>query len=215
LSFVLGGREQVHEGARAKTKKTLDEKADDDNGDNDDVDIEMGVIRSDGYQAVPDQDVKMAAASALENLSEEERLSMMKQFKITKFKKGQTITKEGAYGDRFYVISEGTVDLTKGGSFLGELTAGAFFGELALLSSDSRRTATVSAKSDVTLYYVTRKVFNQVLNGDFGDAIIKASGNRMGGKRNVGILRRKMRMTTDEKGRVESNRGISEEYRHW
>lgn len=92
----------------------------------------------------------------------------------------QAIIKEGAPGDRFFVLGAGTVTLTKASvkDFAAEMGAGAFFGELALLNEGDRRTATVTAKTDVTAYYLTRAAFAQVVVGELGDVVKKTAEER-------------------------------------
>lgn len=74
------------------------------------------------------------------------------------------LIKEGAPGDRFFVLGAGKVTVTKSSvkDFAAEMGAGAFFGELALLNAGDRRAATVTAKTDVTAYFLTRDAFAQV-----------------------------------------------------
>ncbi len=59
---------------------------------------------------------------------------------------GKVLGEEGSFAYEFFVIEEGTAEVTKGGERLAELGPGDFFGEIGLLESD-RRTATVTATS--------------------------------------------------------------------
>jgi MFS family permease len=71
---------------------------------------------------------------------------------------GTMIVREGDAGDRFYIVAEGTVEISEGGFPLSELSAGGYFGEIALLR-DVPRTATVSSKTSVVLYALDREDF--------------------------------------------------------
>jgi CRP-like cAMP-binding protein len=75
------------------------------------------------------------------------------------FPAGSTILREGEPGDRFYVVSSGTVGI------LGkELGPGEPFGEIALLR-DVPRTATATAVTDVSLVTLERAPFVAAVTG--------------------------------------------------
>jgi CRP-like cAMP-binding protein len=65
---------------------------------------------------------------------------------------------EGDLGDRFFLIDQGQVRVTRGEQVLRELGPGEWFGELALLR-DIPRTATVTAQTTVSLWAVERDSF--------------------------------------------------------
>jgi hypothetical protein len=71
---------------------------------------------------------------------------------------GTMIVREGDAGDRFYIVAEGTVEISEAGKPISELEAGGYFGEIALLR-DVPRTATVTSKTRVVLYALDREDF--------------------------------------------------------
>src|SRR5262249_50028791 len=76
--------------------------------------------------------------------------------------------REGDYGDRFYIVLEGQIDIIKsmGGSdesLLRVLGAGDFVGEMSLLHPDGLRAASVRARTLVRLLEMTRGDFNALL----------------------------------------------------
>jgi MFS family permease len=70
----------------------------------------------------------------------------------------QVLVAQGDPGDRFFVIEQGGVEVSRDNRLLRELRPGEWFGELALLR-DSPRTATVTAKTSVSLWTVERDTF--------------------------------------------------------
>jgi MFS family permease len=77
---------------------------------------------------------------------------------------GTVIVREGDPGDRFYMLAEGTVGVTTHEQSLGELEAGAYFGEIALIRGVPR-TATVTALMPVVLYALDRDDFLAAVTG--------------------------------------------------
>jgi CRP-like cAMP-binding protein len=76
---------------------------------------------------------------------------------------GKELAKEGAVGEEFFVILDGTVAVSKGGQPIRELGAGAFFGELALLGNVPR-TATVTATTPTRLLVLGHREFSSLLS---------------------------------------------------
>jgi CRP-like cAMP-binding protein len=66
--------------------------------------------------------------------------------------KGRSIVREGDIGYDFFVIAAGEADVTHEATVLGRLGPGDFFGELGIASSDGKRTATVTARTDVEVW---------------------------------------------------------------
>jgi uncharacterized membrane protein len=84
-----------------------------------------------------------------------------------KFKPDQIIIREGEIGGLFYVITEGTVQVTIANAdgeqiVLQEIEPGGFFGELSMLT-DEARSAQVRALSDVTVLALERQEFFEFL----------------------------------------------------
>ena len=99
---------------------------------------------------------------------------------------GTEIVHEGDHGDRFYVIESGEVDVSANGEHLGTMSAGDHFGEIALLR-DVPRTATVTAKNEVSLRALERDEFLSAVTGhpasvEAADAVVasRLSGLRPG-----------------------------------
>jgi CRP/FNR family cyclic AMP-dependent transcriptional regulator len=67
---------------------------------------------------------------------------------------GETVTEEGAGGAGFFVVGEGEAEVAVDGQSRGTISAGDYFGEIALLTG-SDRTATITAKSDMVCWGMT------------------------------------------------------------
>ena len=70
------------------------------------------------------------------------------------FRAGDTVTTEGQGGVGFFVIEDGRAKVTIGGEERRTLGSGDYFGEVALLT-DSPRTATITAETELRCYGMT------------------------------------------------------------
>lgn len=76
---------------------------------------------------------------------------------------GDVLTEEGHVGTEFFVIERGEAEVTAGGRSVKTLSAGDYFGEIALL--DNRpRSATVTATTPMVLYAIQDKDFAAFLD---------------------------------------------------
>jgi CRP/FNR family cyclic AMP-dependent transcriptional regulator len=75
---------------------------------------------------------------------------------------GRALTREGAAGSEFFVIVDGEAAVTKDGADVRTLGPGDFFGEISLLE-DRPRTATVTAKTPLRFFVLTRQNFRALL----------------------------------------------------
>ncbi len=77
-------------------------------------------------------------------------------------REGTVLTREGRTGKEFFVLVDGTAQVTKSGKKVADLKGGDWFGEIALLT-DSPRTATVTATSPVDVLVITDRRFRTVV----------------------------------------------------
>ena len=106
----------------------------------------------------------------LKPLSPEELLTLAEQVHIDTYTENEVIFTEGEAGDSFFIIRQGEVSVSKTGVdnelyTITRLSAGTFFGEVALLTG-GQRSATVTALIDSELIVVDRDTFQQILNAD-------------------------------------------------
>ena len=78
------------------------------------------------------------------------------------FREGKELTKEGSAGREFFVIVEGSAEVTRGRKKLRTLSDGDFFGEISLITR-MPRTATVTTLSPVRALVVTDRSFRSLL----------------------------------------------------
>jgi len=107
----------------------------------------------------------MASNRLMKNLAPSDREQLMMAFEKLEFETGQEIIKQGDKGDKFYVLDEGTCDISIAGKgSVLKATKGIAFGELALLHN-APRAATVTTESMVTAWYIDELTFKSILMG--------------------------------------------------
>lgn len=94
---------------------------------------------------------------------------LKKEMKPALFPEGSLIIQQYSLGDSFYFIESGTVEVWKYLDeskqevlVIGDLVAGDYFGEIALIDS-APRTVNISAKENSVLYKLTREDFHRLL----------------------------------------------------
>ena len=108
---------------------------------------------------------KLKKLYLFKNLSEK-TLEMISQVMIKhKYHLNDIIIKEGAIGESLFMISTGRVRINVKGNAIRDLDSGNCFGEIALLESGLKRTATVIAIDDKVVCY-------EILKSDFDKLII-------------------------------------------
>jgi MFS family permease len=75
---------------------------------------------------------------------------------------GVVLMREGDPGDRFYIVADGELELSREGRAMATLGPGSYFGEIALLT-DHPRTATVTASTPSTLLALDRVDFLEAI----------------------------------------------------
>lgn len=76
---------------------------------------------------------------------------------------GQALVTEGARGDEFFIIIEGTAAVSRGGVRIASLGPGDYFGELALLDP-APRDATVTAETALEVLVLGKREFGGLLS---------------------------------------------------
>jgi len=94
-------------------------------------------------------------------------------FRMEFYLPGQDIIRQGEEGEKFYIITEGSVkvytkDIAGSEREIATLARGDFFGEVALFEN-SLRTATVRAETPAELMVMTGKDFREAVKERFGE----------------------------------------------
>ena len=105
----------------------------------------------------------LAKAPLFAALSRQELGELAKATEDLEVEEGKTLTREGDFGREFFVIVDGDVSVTRDGNEIRRLGPGDFFGEIALIYDNARRTATVTAASPLRFFVLTRQSFRSLL----------------------------------------------------
>jgi len=106
-------------------------------------------------------------APLFEGLSKKELMELARVTEDLQVSAGTVLCKEGGLGREFFVIVEGTAEVTRAGAPVATRRDGDFFGEIALLTTITR-TATVRATTPLRCLILTRGDFRRVLDENRG-----------------------------------------------
>lgn len=101
------------------------------------------------------------------DLDPTELAEVVRIMQVQRIRGGHPVFREGDEGDAWFVLFEGTADVFKDTAFgaprmLSTLTPPACFGEMAILDG-SRRSASVVARDEVTVFRFPRMPFNDLI----------------------------------------------------
>jgi CRP/FNR family cyclic AMP-dependent transcriptional regulator len=112
------------------------------------------------------QDTKVEALKRvplLQDLSKKELSQLAKVSDDLEVEAGKELTREGETGQEFFVIVEGEIEVMIKGKRVASRGGGDFVGEIALLENIPR-TATVTAKTPLRLFVLTRQDFRLLVD---------------------------------------------------
>lgn len=112
----------------------------------------------------------LEGAPAFARLPEEAVASLAGRLFEERYPAGSVMISEGDAGDRLFLIHSGTAEVAVSGRDgpvpLAALGPGELFGEMALLQADGKRTATVTATSDLRVLSLAAPAFREVLEAN-------------------------------------------------
>jgi CRP-like cAMP-binding protein len=113
---------------------------------------------------------QFASVPLFASLTPEQREAMTSLTELRSEPMGAQLIGEGAPGYSLFILLDGTATVASGEAEPAMLGPGDFFGEIALLGSEGRRSATVTATSAVTLAVMFGSDF-RVFERDFPEAV--------------------------------------------
>jgi CRP/FNR family transcriptional regulator, cyclic AMP receptor protein len=116
-----------------------------------------------------------------EGLPHQELERVARSFKERHFSAGDTVAAEGSGGVGFFVIGEGTASVDVHGEQRGQLGPGDYFGEIALIDDQARRTASITADTDLTCYGLTSWDFRPLVetNAEIAWKLLQVMAKRL------------------------------------
>jgi CRP/FNR family transcriptional regulator, cyclic AMP receptor protein len=104
---------------------------------------------------------RLKVVPLFESLGEHQRRQVAQWADEVDVQSGYHLVDQGSFAHEFFVILEGSAEVTKDGQRVTELGPGDFFGEIALMGED-RRTASVVATSPMRLVVMFGRDFRQM-----------------------------------------------------
>ena len=117
------------------------------------------------------------------HLDDEKARLVMDAFQMKSFAPGDIIFRQGEVGDGMYGIIFGEVEVERGGEVVAKLGNNDFFGEMALVAGEPR-SATVKAVSDLSVFFLSKKAFDEIkdeLGEDVRQEILRRISEDYGG----------------------------------
>jgi CRP/FNR family cyclic AMP-dependent transcriptional regulator len=113
-------------------------------------------------------------------LEQRELESIASSMKERRFSAGDTVTEEGKSAAGFFVIAEGEAEVSAHGDHRRDLGPGDHFGEIALIT-DTDRTATIRAKTDLRCFGMTSWDFKPLVesNGHIAWKLLQSLGQML------------------------------------
>lgn len=111
---------------------------------------------------------RMRGVQAFSVLSDKELMEVVSQMRAFEFKQGTTLVNQGESANLFFIVQEGAVEVSVKKFLFREkkiavLRSGEFFGE-SVLVSNSKRTATVIAKTDTPCFVLLKPSFESMFH---------------------------------------------------
>lgn len=104
-------------------------------------------------------------AEILQSLDREEIRKLSERVRVRVFAPGEEVVRQGDAGDSLFIVRRGALDVRIDGAAVGSLGEGNVFGEMSLLTGE-KRTATVTASSEVRLIEISKEDIGPVIRAN-------------------------------------------------
>lgn len=130
---------------------------------------------------------RLAESELIRSLPPEEVQAIVPYVEETRFEDGATVFRKGDEGDALYLIVDGKARVHDGEATLAMLEKGAAFGEMALLTGETRN-ATVTAVGPLRTYRIARKDFHHLMTRSraLAEAVHRLLAARLEARRDAG-----------------------------
>jgi CRP-like cAMP-binding protein len=109
----------------------------------------------------------MSEIAFFDRFSTEEKTAIAKLMRVEKIRQGDVLIKEDSFGSSMYYVVKGRIEIRKKSDddrhvFLAQISAGSMIGELAMVETESYRSATAIALEACELLSLTRAGFDEL-----------------------------------------------------
>jgi HEAT repeat protein len=125
------------------------------------IEFKQGIKQGDSMDELIEKILVLRKVSLFSSLSAELLQSIAEIVQQEDIAAQQIIFKEGEMADGMYIVVKGGINIIKNEQVINFCTAGAFFGELALLD-DAPRYASATAQEDTQLFFIEKSDFNRL-----------------------------------------------------
>lgn len=122
----------------------------------------------------------IAVIPLFSRLSKKQLAEVAKLMTTVDIEAGRELIRQGESGQELFIVVDGEADVVRDGLVLATRGPGAFLGEISLLL-DRPRTASVVARSDMTLEVLNRREFKRLLELQpaFYEPLLEAVAQRL------------------------------------
>jgi CRP/FNR family cyclic AMP-dependent transcriptional regulator len=115
------------------------------------------------------EETRLKSAPLFADLGKKERRALARRTDSIAVSEGEQLAREGEFAYEFFVIENGTAEVTHGSDHVADLGPGDFFGEMGILGH-KRRGATVTATSSMEVIVMTEQALRSLSSEEPGVA---------------------------------------------